>query len=54
MVLPATRPALARMARLRRGYPLRRGERLPYSLEYALARLLYMEIQAYSSIEDIR
>ena len=54
MVLPATRPALARMARLRRGYPVRRGERLPYGLEVALARLLYKEIQAYSAIEDIR
>lgn len=54
MVLPSTRPALARMARLRRGYPLRRGERLPYGLELALARLLYKEIQAYSAIEDIR
>lgn len=53
-MLPATRPGLASIARERRPYTVLRHECLPYDLEFALARLLYKEIQAYTTIEDIR
>ncbi len=54
MILPKDDTKLRQRATLRPSYNLEEGERLPYDVEYGLARVLEQELKNFLKIENLK
>ena len=54
MILPKDDPTLRQRATMRPSYNLEEGERLPYDVEFELARALEQELNNILKIENLK